>query len=196
MRDQFLIEIDHDGRACEVSSLSELNRLFIAWLHQLYHRCVHSETGATPIERYLADSHARQRRADSALLRRSFLWREQRKVTAVATVSLHGNRYQVDPALVGRTIDLLFTPFDLTVIEVEYQGRAMGRAVPHHIGRHVHAAVKSVGAAPVEASGIDYLQLLETAHQAEVGQAINYPALADADHTEQPNNDQHSPETL
>ena len=114
-----------------MGSLTELNRLFTAWLHQQYHRCVHSETGATPIERYHADGRARPPRPDPALLRRAFLWREQRKVTAVATVSLHGNRYQVDPALVGRTIDLLFTPFDLTVIEVEYQGRAMGRAVPH-----------------------------------------------------------------
>ena len=179
----------------EVGSLTELNRLFAAWLHQQYHRCVHTETGATPIERYHADGRARPPRPDPALLRRAFLWREQRKVTAVATVSLHGNRYQVDPALVGRTIDLLFTPFDLTVIEVEYQGRAMGRAVPHHIGRHVHPAVKPDAAAPVEATGIDYLRLLETAHQTEVGQAIDYQALADSDHTEQPDNDHHSPET-
>ena len=99
VRDQFLIEIDHDGRACEVGSLTELNRLFTAWLHQQYHRCVHTETGATPIERYHADGRARPPRPDPALLRRAFLWREQRRVTAVATVSLHGNRYQVDPAL-------------------------------------------------------------------------------------------------
>ena len=62
VRDQFLIEIDHDGRACEVGSLTELNRLFTAWLHQQYHRCVHSETGATPIERYHADGRARHGR--------------------------------------------------------------------------------------------------------------------------------------
>ena len=33
--------------------------------------------------------------------------------------------------------------------------------------------------APVEATGIDYLKLLDAAHQVQVGQAINYPALAD-----------------
>ena len=85
----------------------------------------------------------------------------------------------IDAALVGRTIDVLFTPFDLTVIEVEYQGRPMGQARPHHIGRHMHPAVKPDATAPVEATGIDYLQLLEDAHQREVGQLINYPALAD-----------------
>ena len=55
----------------------------------------------------------------------------------------------------------------------------MGQARPHHIGRHVHPAVKPDATAPVEATGIDYLRLLEAAHQREVGQAINYPALAD-----------------
>jgi putative transposase len=80
---------------------------------------------------------------------------------------------------VGRTVDVLFTPFDLTVIEVEYQGRPMGQARPHHIGRHVHPAVKADATAPVEATGIDYLGLLEDAHQREVGQVINYLALAD-----------------
>jgi putative transposase len=79
----------------------------------------------------------------------------------------------------------LFTPFDLTVIEVEYQGKPMGRAVPHTIGRHVHPAVKPGTDAPVEATGIDYLRLLEHAHQKQVGQAINYPALTE--HTNQEN---------
>jgi putative transposase len=181
VRDQFLVEVIDAGGDSAVQSLAELNRLFTAWCHQQYHRCVHSETGATPAGRYHADGRGAASRPDPAVLRRAFLWREQRRVTAFATVSLHGNRYQVDAALVGRVVDLLFTPFDLTVIEVEYQGRAMGRAVPHRIGRHVHPAVKLDAPAPVDATGIDYLRLLEDAHQKQVGQAINYPALIDND---------------
>lgn len=94
-------------------------------------------------------------------------------------MSLHGNRYEVDAALAGRLVDLLFTPFDLTVIEVEYRGKAMGHARPHRVGRHVHPAVKPDTSAPAEATGIDYLRLLDAAHQREVGQTINYPALFD-----------------
>lgn len=175
VRDQFLVEIDRGGCA----SLEALNRAFTPWLHQQYHRAVHSETDATPAQRYHADGRDRPAQPDPARLRRAFLWREQRKVTAFATVSLHANRYEVEPALVGRTVDLLFTPFDLTVIDVEYQGRPMGKARPHHIGRHVHPAVKPDDTAPVEATGIDYLRLLEDAHQANVGHAINYTALTD-----------------
>ena len=78
-------------------------------------------------------------------------------------------------------MDLLFTPFDLTTIDVEYQGKPMGRAVPHTIGRHTHPAIKPGATTPVEATGIDYLHLLEQAHQADVGQAINYLALAGDD---------------
>ena len=178
MREQFLVEVDTGGDAA-VESLAELNQLFTAWCHQQYHRSVHTETGATPAQRYHTADRTPTPRPDPALLRRAFLWREQRRVTTYATVSLHGNRYEVDAALIGRLVDLLFTPFDLTVVDVEYQGQAMGRAAPHTIGRHTHPAVKPDAPAPVEATGIDYLRLLDDAHQKQVGQAINYPALAE-----------------
>jgi putative transposase len=193
VRDQFLVEIQTTGGqgggtaqgGSAVSSLAELNRLFSAWVHHHYHRSVHSETGATPAARYHAQGRAPAPRPDPARLRRAFLWREQRKVSAVSTVSLHGNRYEVDSALVGRTVDLLFVPFDLTVIEVEYQGRPMGQASPHTITRHVHPEVKPHATEAVQATGIDYLRLLETAHHHHVGQAINFPALT-ADHPDYP----------
>lgn len=175
VRDQFLVEIEATGG---VGSPDELNRLFTAWLHQKHHRSVHSETGATPAARYHAAGRTPASRPDPALLRRAFLWREQRRVTATATVSLQANTYEVDAALAGRAVDLLFCPFDLTVINVEYQGKPMGNATPHTIGRHVHSKVKPQAAAPAQATGIDYLRLLEQAHQREVGQAINFAALA------------------
>lgn len=195
VRDQFLVEVDTTGEAgggTAVTSLAELNRLFTVWLHQHYHRSPHSETGVNPAERYHADDRDRPARPEPQQLRRAFLWREQRKVTSFATISLQGNRYEVDPALVGRTVDLLFTPFDLTVIEVEYQGKPMGKAAPHRISRHVHPAVKPDAAAPVEATGIDYLHLLENTHHSEVGQAINYPALQDP--ADQPGDQEHGRE--
>ena len=73
-----------------------------------------------------------------AQLREAFLWSEWRTVAKTATVGLHGNTYEVDTALVGRKVELVFDPFDLA-IEVRWHGRSMGNAVPHRIGRHVHA---------------------------------------------------------
>jgi putative transposase len=182
-RDQFLVEIDTadtgSGSAC--SSLADLNRLFTAWLHQRYHRTVHSETGQSPAQRYHHADPATVRRPDPDQLRRAFLWREQRTVSAFATVSLHNNRYEVDAALTGRKVDLLFNPFDLTRIDVEYQGRPIGRAVPHRVTRHAHPDVKPHVPAPIQATGIDYLRLIEAAHHTNVGHAINFAALTDPD---------------
>src|SRR5206468_148258 len=98
-------------------------------LHQRYHRARHSETGQSPAQRYHHSGAAAPRRPDHDQLRRAFLWREQRTVSAVATVALHGNRYEVDASLPGRKVDLLFNPFDLMRIEVEYQRRPMGQAI-------------------------------------------------------------------
>jgi putative transposase len=59
----------------------------------------------------------------------------------------------------------------------------MGQATPHRVKRHAHPDVKPHAPAPIEATGIDYLRLIEAAHQANIGQAINYAALAEGDPT-------------
>ncbi|AMC51846.1 transposase [Mycobacterium tuberculosis variant bovis BCG] len=102
-------------------------------------------------------------------------------MTKTATVSLHGNRYEIDPALVGRKVELVFDPFDLTRIEVRLAGAPMGRAIPYHIGRHSHPKAKpETPTAPPKPSGIDYAQLIETAHAAELARGVNYTALTGA----------------
>jgi putative transposase len=185
-REEFLVEIETGSGTggSPVVSLAELNRLFHAWLHQVYHQRVHSETGQTPTGRYHhRDQDAPpQRRPDAQALRRAFLWRQTRTVTSWRTVSLLGNHYEVDAALVGREVDLLFNPFNLEHIEVEYHGRPMGQARPHKITRHVHPDVKApTKKPPAQATGVDYLRLLEAAQQAELGAAINFAALAETD---------------
>ncbi|MFH8985624.1 Mu transposase C-terminal domain-containing protein [Streptomyces varsoviensis] len=52
-------------------------------------------------------------------------------MTKTATVSLHGNTYEVDPMLSGMKVELVFDPFDLTEIEVRASGKTAGKAVPH-----------------------------------------------------------------
>ena len=65
------------------------------------------------------------------------MWSEYRTVTKTAIVSLHANTYQVDPALAGRKVELVFSPFDLETVEVRYRDKSYGKAVPHTISRHV-----------------------------------------------------------
>jgi hypothetical protein len=71
----------------------------------------------------------------------------------------------VDAALVGRRVELVFDPFDLTDLQVRYQGRPMGAALGHQIGRHVHPGVKpETSPNPAPPTGIDYLALVRDRH--------------------------------
>jgi len=174
VRDQFLVEID-DG-----IELAELNRLFSAWLEVVYHRRVHSETNATPLARFGAAGAPKL--PTPALLREAFLWSQERAVMKTATVSLHGNQYEVDPALVGRKVELVFDPFDLTRIEVRYQHRPFGTAVPLVIGRHTHPQARRELPPPATGTGIDYLKLLADKRDAELGgHRIDYARLTNND---------------
>lgn len=174
VRDGFEVE----AVLATIADLGELNRLFGAWVEQIYHHRVHSETGQRPLERFMTPGPPEL--PTLVELHEAFLWSERRTVTKTATVSLHGNRYEVEPALVGRRVELVFDPFDLTNIEVRWEGRSVGRAVPHRIGRHTHPAARPDQVAPVvEPSGIDYLRFVETSHDHGTRRTIAYDSFAE-----------------
>lgn len=182
VRGQFLAEIAPAGGAgSTVADTDELNSKFTAWVETVYHRQVHSETGQPPLARFASGwpEGNGPRRPSPEQLRQAFLWTVTRQVTKTATVSLLGNAYAVDPALVGRKVELAFDPADLSHLEVSWRGTAMGAATPHHIGRHVHPAARAdTGPPPRPETGIDYLSLLEATHTAEHAGGINYLAIA------------------
>ncbi len=190
VRDQFLVEITdaEAGAGTPVGSLAELNDLFTAWVEQVYHQRVHSETGMAPLARFLAAGPPVPTPAD--LLGEAFRWGEWRTVTKTATVSLHGNLYEVDPALAGARVELVFDPFDLTDIDVRHHGRSAGAATPFQIGRHVHPKAHAEAAAPAVPTGIDYLHLVEDRHLSSLGERLRYAQLADP---AQPDQDSSAP---
>ncbi|WP_211374322.1 DDE-type integrase/transposase/recombinase [Cellulomonas fimi] len=183
VREQFLIELTAPGALENIADLAALNELFAAWVETVYHHRVHSETGQAPLQRFLAAGAPAV--PTPAQLREAFLWSEHRLVTKTATVSLHANTYEVDAALIGRRVELVFDPFDLTDIAVRYAGREMGTAVPHQIGRHVHPAARpATEARPAPATGIDYLALVRDRHTAALAQRVNYAAITAPDQTQ------------
>ena len=135
VRGQFLAELTED-RAAQVTDLAELNRLFTAWTETVDHVREHSETGQPPLARWEAGRPVPP--PCRTFLADAFRWSEWRTVTKTATVSPHGNRYQADPGLTGKRVELVFDPFDLTVLSVRRGGRDAGTATPHHITRHSH----------------------------------------------------------
>ncbi|MGH3094809.1 MAG: DDE-type integrase/transposase/recombinase [Streptosporangiales bacterium] len=179
VREQFLVEIDDDT----LSDLATLNRYFTAWVETVYHTTTHSETGAPPLARWSQGVPEPLPRPDRAQLHEAFLWSAQRTVTKTATVSLHGNIYQVDPALIGRKVELVFDPFDLSGVEVRHAGHRYGPATGFSIGRHAHpkAQPELPEAEPVPATGIDYLRLVDAVHTGQLADRINFHALAGHD---------------
>jgi len=80
-------------------TLELLNRATQAWVEQEYHRRVHSETGQTPLERWIAGPSVGRECPSSDALRRAFrmqLTRKQRKSDGTVTVA--GVRYEVPSA--------------------------------------------------------------------------------------------------
>jgi putative transposase len=176
VREQFLVELAVPGALAAVTDLARLNELFAGWVETVYHQRIHSETGQAPLARFLAAGPPAL--PSPQLLREAFLWSHTRRVTKTATLSLHGNSYEVDAALIGRKVEVVFDPFDLTTLEVRYQGRPMGIAVPHRIGRHVHPDARPDQSPPTPApTGIDYLGLVAAQHRAALAARINYTDL-------------------
>jgi putative transposase len=179
VRDQFLVEIaaGPGGAGTCVASLAELNSLFTAWVEQVYHQRVHTETGMPPLQRFLAAGPPVP--TPAGLLTQAFRWGEWRTVTKTATVSLHGNHYQVETALAGSRVELVFDPFDLSDIDVCHHGRRVGKAVPFRIGRHVHPKADADAPPPQAPTGIDYLRLVQDRHTRALGERVQYAHLTD-----------------
>jgi len=164
IRERFLLEAEQAG----IASLEELNDRFLAWAEQVANTRVHAETGQPPIARWLAGGPPRA--ADPVLLAEAFRWSAMRMVAKTATVSLAGNRYQVDPSLVGCRVELRYDPEDLAQLTVHVEGQVAGIATPLLIGRHTHPAVPQAARPAPEPTGIDYLGLVQAAHeQATIG---------------------------
>jgi len=172
IRERFLIEAEAHG----IASFAELNDRFLAWAEQVCNTRQHAETGQTPIERFLSQRPLQP--VEPSLLREAFRWSVLRRVTTTASVSLTGNRYSVDPSLIGRRVELRFDPEDLTHLDVFWEGRPVGQAVPFIIGRHVHHQVpQAQSPTPPSSTGVDYLGLVVAEHDRQVLGQIAYRDL-------------------
>lgn len=168
IRQRFLAEAEATG----IESFEILNDLFMAWAEQVCNTRTHAETNETPIARFAAGGPPRA--ADPAVVADAFRWSAIRLVTKTASISLAGNRYQVDPVLVGRRVECRYDPTDMSTLDVFFEGRAAGVATPLVIGPHVHPAVPQAQPPAPEATGIDYLGLVLAAHDQTTAGPISY----------------------
>lgn len=99
-------------------TLPLLNKATIAWIECEYHRKLHSEIAATPMQRYLNDPDVGRPCPDSAALRHAFctqVHRKQRK--SDGTFSIEGKRFEV-PSLYRHleTLYVRYARWDLSTV--------------------------------------------------------------------------------
>ena len=164
-------------------AFTQLNDRFMAWAEQVCNLREHAETGEVPLMRFLIGGPTRE--VEPSLLRDAFRTAVLRWVSRTASVSLAGQRYAVDPALVDRRVELRFDPNDLSRLDVYWEGRPFGAAVPFVIGRHVQRQVPpSTPPSAPPATGVDYLGLVLAAHEEQTLGKIAFRDLPAAAVTE------------
>lgn len=120
----------------KLSTLSDVNTYFSAWLDRRYHNRRHSTLKMSPyaaMEQAKANHLDMSHRVEPATVYEAFLWREERQVSSLGAVKIYGNLYEVDEDLLGKTVELRFNPYDLRRILVYCEGTFRCEAHPYQM---------------------------------------------------------------
>jgi transposase InsO family protein len=110
-------------------TLARLNELFAVWLSECYLNKPHAafKNRMSPESAYRSDPKA-IRFADPDVLTNAFLHCESRRVDKSGCISFVGRKYEVGLPFIGRMVDVVYDPADLTEITIEYEGHEPWRA--------------------------------------------------------------------
>lgn len=101
-------------------SLRLLNDATWAWIEGEYHRKVHAETAATPLDRFLEGPNVTRPSPSAEVLRRAFRMQAQRKQRrSDGTISIHGVRFEIPSAYRHcERVHIRYARWDLSQAEV------------------------------------------------------------------------------
>lgn len=117
----------------DTDSLDILNRRLWAWVEGEYHQAPHRGLeDQTPLDRWAMSADKVRLPGPHLDLDALFLFEVRRRVQRDRTVSLNGALFEVDAALVGRTVTLRYDPSAPPVrgIEVWHDDKFVSRATP------------------------------------------------------------------
>jgi transposase InsO family protein len=118
-------------------SIEALNRRFWKWLEEEYHQREHSSmAGESPAGRFRRLGHGLRVLCGEEPLDRWFGMRVGRRVRKDATFSLDGQYWEVPAYLRGQQITVHYDPVGYTWVEIEHQGRLLGRVSPCNKNRN------------------------------------------------------------
>ena len=128
-RQNFLSELNQ----AVIANLRDLNTRLWAWVDGVYHQRAHrSLNGLTPLQRFQEDLSKQRPLAELAYnLDELFLHRLKRKVRKDATISYHGEFYEVSYDLAGQSVMLVIDPHKQSPLRVEsLDGETLGLITP------------------------------------------------------------------
>jgi transposase InsO family protein len=121
-------------------TLARLNEATLAWVEHEYNRKVHSETGETPIARFLKGPSVMRPSPDSATLRLAFTRTERRmQRKSDGTLVLGGRRFEVPDRYRHLTqLEVRYASWDLSHVHLvdERTGAVLCRLFPQNIAQN------------------------------------------------------------
>jgi putative transposase len=171
-------EFLQEARLEKVETLEQLNKLFRDWLSEGYNHRVHSAlAGRSPAEAFSQDTKPLRFSSPEAL-KEAFLWEKNPKVDNSGCISLNGLCYEVGVEYIRKKVVARYDPFDLSQIEIWYDGARKKVVSPANFGEYNHNVKK-----PVEelekASQSRLLRLLASDGQKRLKQRLGAFRLAE-----------------
>ncbi|MCJ7616084.1 MAG: Mu transposase C-terminal domain-containing protein, partial [Desulfobacterales bacterium] len=115
-------DFQKEAERADIRTIEELNTAFWAWCELVYNKRVHSSTGQTPDERFIAGlpkgDNAIRRIEDIEEFSLLFLERITRTITKYGKIKLHNNQYPVQSKPHGTVVQVRYDPFDLSEVHV------------------------------------------------------------------------------
>lgn len=176
--DSFLSEVALD----KPQTLEQLNNRFEVWLSECYQHKAHSALGenTSPAAAYQSDRKA-LRFVQPEVLADAFLHAETRKVDKSGCISFQDKKYEVGLSFIGRTVDVIYDPKDLSELTIEYEGHRPWKAKPLVIGERAgkrpqlpeHLSALSTDSSRL----LDAAEKKHTERQEQVTPAVRYDAV-------------------
>lgn len=160
VENSFKSEVELLIRDKKLTTLTELNLLFSAWLNKYYNNRVHSATKQTPKQRWDSCEHSIQKPSLDTIYE-AFLYTDERTATKTGIISIHGNEYEAEQFLCSKKIVVKYDPYDLsTGIQVYFDGIRYKDAIPVRIHRHSKKGYdkEKMNTDSVPSSGLNFLE--------------------------------------
>ena len=188
---QVVDTFNREAKLKNIRSLEELNRLWIVFLEEYYHKKPHEgiaeyyeslgaavpENGITPLQEWNRDTRPLNF-IDTSVVSEAFLHHEVRKVDKGACISFRGQRYETKPELIGYKVEIAYDPAVPEVLTVTYPGYAPFTARPLKIGAYCDKnptlPVSMQGQKPSTSRFLDALEMQHEKNRKQVTNAISF----------------------